>query len=66
VEEYIPEHDPSLDDMEDDMAAWRLAFERKPYSVKCKTCSAPDLDSEQNLREKGWALSGDGEFCPSH
>jgi hypothetical protein len=66
VEEYIPEHDPSLDDIEEDMAAWQREFELKPYSVQCKTCSAPDLGSERTLREKGWALSGDGEFCPSH
>jgi hypothetical protein len=66
MEEYIPDHSPSVEEIEMEVDAWRHEFEQKPYFVRCKTCSAPDLASEQRLREKGWALSGEGVFCPSH
>jgi hypothetical protein len=64
--EYHDEYDQLAAEIEAEMAAWHEMFDRTPFFVRCKVCSAPDLAPEKTLRERGWALSGQGEFCPSH
>ncbi len=63
MDEYTPEMSP------DELAeydAWLDSFGDERFMVRRKVCDAPDLDSQQHLPIKGWALSGRGEYSPSH
>ena len=63
MSDYIPDFTP---DEAAEYEAWLDSFGDEKYIVRCKVCDAPDCDTQQHLQLKGWALSGQGEYCPSH
>jgi hypothetical protein len=42
-----------------------MAYELKPYDVKCKDCHRTDSGSQMELEAAGWSLTWRGEICPT-
>jgi hypothetical protein len=36
------------------------------HDVQCQACKYQEAATEAILRQEGWHLSRNGEFCPSH
>lgn len=43
----------------------RMAYELKPYNVKCKDCKRTDSGSQMELEQRQWSLTWRGEICGS-
>lgn len=43
----------------------RMAYELKPYDVKCKDCHRTDSGSQMELEQRQWSLTWREEICGS-
>lgn len=65
------EIDLEYEEFLDDLEAQRAESEREEYftrchDVQCQACKVQEAATEAILRQEGWHLSRNGEFCPSH
>ncbi len=57
-------YEPTLKDMEEASYYFtHMEYECKRFMVTCKICRTTAIESQMELKKRGWRLGRQGEFC---